>query len=74
MPELLEVEAARALVEARALDRPIAKVHAPDTWYLKRGLTPRAVRKALPGRRLTAARGSLSTALTSAASSLPASG
>ncbi|MEX2269523.1 MAG: DNA-formamidopyrimidine glycosylase family protein [Acidimicrobiia bacterium] len=56
MPELLEVEAARALVEERALGRPIAKVDAPDTWYLKRGLTPRAVRKALPGRRLTTAR------------------
>ncbi|MBM3672070.1 MAG: formamidopyrimidine-DNA glycosylase [Actinobacteria bacterium] len=56
MPELLEVEAARTLVEALALNRPIAAVRAPDTWYLKRGLTPRAVRKALPGRRLTTAR------------------
>jgi formamidopyrimidine-DNA glycosylase len=56
MPELLEVEAARALVEQRALHRPIAAVDAPDTWYLKRGLTPRGVKKALPGRRLSAAR------------------
>ena len=56
MPELIEVEAARRLVEARALGRPIVAVDAPDTWYLKRGLTPRAVKKALPGRRLTSAR------------------
>ena len=27
----------------------IAKVHAPDAWFLKRGLTPRAVRAALRG-------------------------
>ena len=56
MPELLEVEAARRLIEDRALRRPIAAVDAPDAWYLKRGLTPRAVRKALPGHRFTAAR------------------
>lgn len=56
MPELIEVEAARALIEERALDREIVAVEAPDTWYLKRGLTPRAVKRALPGRRFTAAR------------------
>jgi formamidopyrimidine-DNA glycosylase len=56
MPEILEVEAARALIEERALGRPIATVDAPDAWYLKRGLTPRGVRKALPGRRLSTAR------------------
>jgi formamidopyrimidine-DNA glycosylase len=56
VPEILEVEAARALIEERALGRPIATVDAPDAWYLKRGLTPRGVRKALPGRRLSAAR------------------
>ena len=56
MPELLEVEAARSLVEAEALGRPIAKVEAPDAWYLKRGLTPGGIKRALPGRRLTAAR------------------
>lgn len=56
MPELLEVEAARALIAAAALDREIATVEAPDTWYLKRGLTPRAASRALVGRRLIAAR------------------
>ncbi|MFI5047477.1 MAG: Fpg/Nei family DNA glycosylase [Acidimicrobiia bacterium] len=56
MPEILEVESARALIEARALHRPIAKVHAPDAWFLKRGLTPRAVRAALTGDELVAAR------------------
>ena len=56
MPEILEVESARALIEARALGRPIAKVHAPDTWFLKRGLTPRAVRAALTGNELVTAR------------------
>jgi formamidopyrimidine-DNA glycosylase len=56
VPELLEVESARALIEQRALRRPIAKVRAPDPWYLKRGLTPRAIRRALPGHRFTAAR------------------
>ena len=31
-------------------------MYAPDPWFLKRGLTPRAVRTALRGRELTAAR------------------
>jgi formamidopyrimidine-DNA glycosylase len=56
LPEILEVESARALIAARALHRTIEKVHAPDAWFLKRGLTPRAVRAALRGRKLTAAR------------------
>lgn len=56
MPEILEAEQARALIEARALDREIARVHAPDAWFLKRGLTPAAVRTALPGRTLVDAR------------------
>jgi len=56
VPEILEVETARALVEARALHREIAKVHAPDAWFLKRGLTPRAVRAALTGSELVDAR------------------
>jgi formamidopyrimidine-DNA glycosylase len=50
VPEILEVETARALLDARALDREITKVHAPDAWFLKRGLTPPAVRPALEGR------------------------
>jgi formamidopyrimidine-DNA glycosylase len=53
---MLEAEAARRLIADRALDRPIARVHAPDSWFLKRGLTPRAVRAALPGLHLTTAR------------------
>lgn len=56
MPEILEAEAARALIAARALDREIAKVHAPDTWFLKRGLTPAAARAALRGQAFTEAR------------------
>jgi len=56
MPEILEVEAARELLAARALDREIVRVHAPDTWFLKRGTTPAALRHALVGNRFTAAR------------------
>ncbi len=56
MPEILEVEAARVVLEACALDREIARVHAPDTWFLKRGTTAGALRHALVGNRLTAAR------------------
>ena len=51
----MEVEAYRALAE-RALGRTIARVDAPDAWYLKRGLTPTAARQALGGHRFTAAR------------------
>lgn len=56
MPEILEVEAARVVLEARALHREIARVHAPDDWFLKRGLTATGVRRALTGRRLERAR------------------
>lgn len=56
MPEILEAETARELIEARALDREIVTVHAPDAWFLKRGLTPDAVRAALTGHRFVAAR------------------
>jgi formamidopyrimidine-DNA glycosylase len=56
VPEILEVETARALIEARALGRPIGRVEAPDGWFLKRGLTPAAARAALRGRELTRAR------------------
>jgi formamidopyrimidine-DNA glycosylase len=56
VPELLEAEQARALIEATALDREISRVDAPDAWYLKRGLTAPAVKRALAGRRLVAAR------------------
>jgi formamidopyrimidine-DNA glycosylase len=56
LPELLEAESARALIAERALGREIGRVDAPDTWYLKRGLTPRGVKRALKGRTIVAAR------------------
>ena len=56
MPELLEVEQARALIEARALGRAIARVEAPDAWILKRGLTPTGAKRALRDRELVGAR------------------
>ncbi len=56
MPEILEVEAARKVLEARALEREIAQVHAPDLWFLKRGTTPAALRHTLVGNAFTAAR------------------
>lgn len=51
----MEVEAYRALAE-RALGRRIARVDAPDAWYLKRGLTATAARRALRGRTLVGTR------------------
>jgi len=56
MPEILEAEAARALIEDQALGREIVKVHAPDSWIIKRGATPRAMRAALRGDRFVTAR------------------
>jgi formamidopyrimidine-DNA glycosylase len=56
VPEILEVESARQLIESHALDRPISGVVADDAWYLKRGLTGGGLRAALPGRRFTTAR------------------
>jgi len=56
LPEILEAEQARALIEERALGRTISAVDAPDAWYLKRGLTPRGARTALAGRTLRNAR------------------
>ena len=55
MPELLEVEAYRALAE-RVRGRTVAEVHAPDAWYLKRGLTAPALRAAVAGRAVTEVR------------------
>ena len=59
MPEILEVEAARRLLDERALRRPIAHVYAPDAWFLKRGLTPHAAGVALRGTEMTAAEAAL---------------
>jgi len=56
MPELAEVEKYRRLAEEAALGREIVRVHAPDDWYLKGGLTGRAVKTALRGRSFVAAR------------------
>ncbi len=56
MPEILEVEAARKVLAACALDREIVKVYAPDTWFMKRGTTAPALRHALLGNTFTAAR------------------
>jgi len=56
VPEILEVEAARAVLDAHALGREIVRIHAPDAWFLKRGTTPAALRHALVGNRFTAAR------------------
>ena len=55
MPELPEVEAYRRLGE-RVVGRRVARVVAPDAWYLKRGLTAATLTAAIEGRRLTAVR------------------
>jgi formamidopyrimidine-DNA glycosylase len=44
------------VLEASALHRAIASVHAPDSWFLKRGTTPESVTHALVGNRFTGAR------------------
>ena len=56
MPELTEVEGYRALAAGAALGRVVSHVVAPDGWWLKNGLTERALRKALVGRRFVEAR------------------
>jgi formamidopyrimidine-DNA glycosylase len=56
MPELPEVEGYRALAEQTALGRLIDGVHAPDAWYLKRGLVAAVAASALLGRCFLAAR------------------
>lgn len=56
MPEILEVEAARAVLEAHALDRKIESVHAPDAWFLKRGATSEDLTDVLVGEAFTTAR------------------
>ena len=43
MPELPEVESYRRLAEFAALGRRIGAVHAPDGWYLKRGVDAAAL-------------------------------
>jgi formamidopyrimidine-DNA glycosylase len=53
---MLEAEAARRFLEEHALGRRIARVVAPDAWYLKRGLMSGVITDALVGRRLATAR------------------
>lgn len=55
MPELPEVESYRLLAEL-ALHRAVARVDAPDAWYLKGGLDASGATAALVGRELVAAR------------------
>ena len=52
MPELAEVERYRLMAEA-VVGRTVGKVVAPDAWFLKRGLTQRAVKAAIAGRRFS---------------------
>ena len=55
MPEGIEIERYRRVAEL-ALERTIERVHAPDAWFLKRGLTAPVLMSTLTGRRLIAAR------------------
>ncbi|MEY2469802.1 MAG: formamidopyrimidine-DNA glycosylase [Actinomycetota bacterium] len=55
MPELVEIEAYRRLAD-RVIGRTIAKVHAPDAWFIKDGNSEPAMRKALRGRTVQATR------------------
>ncbi|MEY2474834.1 MAG: formamidopyrimidine-DNA glycosylase [Actinomycetota bacterium] len=55
MPELPEVEYYR-LLATETLGRPIAKVDAPDAWFLKGGTTATALRRVLKGRSFTGTR------------------
>ena len=55
MPEMLEIEVYRRAAE-RVVGRRIAKVHAPDAWYLKEGLTAAVLKNAVEGRTVAALR------------------
>lgn len=52
MPELPEVEYARRLV-ATSLGRRVVRVHAPDPWWLRRGLDATALAAAAEGTTIT---------------------
>lgn len=56
MPELVEVEAYRLLLERAGLGRRIQTVEAPDAWYLKEGVTAEALQDSLEGRSFVGAR------------------
>lgn len=53
MPELVEVEVYRRLAD-RAVGRRVAAVEAPDTWFLKGGITPAQVVGAVEGATIVA--------------------
>ncbi|HVE94594.1 MAG TPA: DNA-formamidopyrimidine glycosylase family protein [Acidimicrobiales bacterium] len=55
MPELVEVENYRRLAE-RVVGRTIAKVDAPDEWFVKGGATPSILRRVLKGRTIVGTR------------------
>lgn len=55
VPEILEVERYRRAAEPLT-GRTIGAVEAPDSWYLKRGLTPEEVSDALTGQRVEGVR------------------
>jgi len=65
VPEILEVEAAREVLDAHALGREIVRVHAPDAWFLKRGTTavPAIGAASAPHRRRALARAARSSAV-----------
>ena len=52
---MLEIEAYRRAAE-RVVGRRIARVQAPDAWYLKEGLTAPVLRKAVEGRTVSGLR------------------
>jgi formamidopyrimidine-DNA glycosylase len=55
LPEILEVESYRRHAEG-TIGRRVVGVDAPDSWYLKNGLTAAALQDAVVGRSIVAAR------------------
>ena len=55
MPEIIEVEAYRRAISA-TVGRTVARVHAPDEWFAKRGTTTDALRLELTGANVEAVR------------------
>jgi formamidopyrimidine-DNA glycosylase len=55
VPELVEIERYRLLAD-RIVGRTIAKVDAPDAWYIKDGNSPRTIARVLKGKTITATR------------------
>lgn len=55
VPEILEIELYRRAL-APVVGRRIRRVHAPDAWFLKHGLSADAVREVAEGRRIEALR------------------